>query len=375
MRRTVVLWILLLIGAGAPSAMPAPSAAMAAAAAMADGTPQRLPAYQPRFGRSRPVVAIVGENHYTELTDYVVPYGILAASGAAEVIALATQAGPIRMFPAPMNIEPQATTAAFDARYPQGADYVVVPAVHRDDDPVLLAWVAAQASKGATIVGVCDGVWVLARAGLLDGRQATGHWYSFDDLRKKFPQADWRRNTRYVVDGRIVTTTGVTATIPISLALVEAIAGRERAAALAASLGADAGWSAEHPSERFQLSARHKLTVAGNVLSFWSHEDVGIALEPGIDEIALVLQAEAYSATYRSKAYTVAAGAEAVVSKRGLRIIPDRVAGKTAPRRMLPPPDNARPLRALDQALKAIAADYGPSTAAFVALQMEYPGY
>ena len=247
MRIVFILWVAAMVGgcacrAAATSASGAMAAtdtgARPAAVAAKVQTPadkampaasDRLPPYKARPGRHRPVVAVVAENYYTELTDYVVPYGILAASGAAEVLALATQASPIRMFPAPMKVMPQATTAIFDSRYPDGADYVIVPAVHRDDDPVLIAWVAEQASKGATVVGVCDGVWVLARAGLLEGRRATGHWYSREDLRKKYPRTDWQLNHRYVADGRVVTTTGVTATIPVSLALVEAIAGREHA--------------------------------------------------------------------------------------------------------------------------------------------------
>jgi putative intracellular protease/amidase len=370
MFRAFLLAILLLATSGF-TACTAAGGAPTPAQASAD----TLPAYQPRFGRSKPVVAVVAENFYTELTDYVVPYGILAASGAAEVVALATQPGPIRMFPAPMNIQPQATTAEFDRRHPEGADYVIVPAVHRDDDPTLVSWVASQARKGAIVVGVCDGVWVVARAGLLAGRKATGHWYSFDDLRKKFPGTDWQRNRRYVADGPVVTTTGVTATIPISLALVEAIAGRERAASLAASLGARDGWSAQHPSERFQFTARDKLTIAGNYLAFWSHESVGLPLAAGVDEIALALQAEVYSATYRSTAYTVAASKDAVKTRRGLSIVPDRVAGVDAPRRTLPPTDSTRPLQALDESLRGIASDYGQRTAQWVALQMEYPGF
>jgi putative intracellular protease/amidase len=340
-----------------------------------NGTTQRLPVYQPRFGRTRPVVAVVGENFYTELTDYVVPYGILAESGVAEVWALATQPGPIRMFPAPLQIEPQATTAAFDDRFPEGADYVIVPAVHRDDDPTLIAWVAAQARKGATIVGVCDGVWVLARAGLLHGHKATGHWYAFEGLRKQFPQTDWQTDRRYVADGKRITTTGVTATIPVSLALVEAMAGTGRATSVAASLGGnEASLSPAHSSQRFQFTWPHKFTVAGNFLSFWAHEDVGIAVAAGVDEIALALQAEVYSATYRSTAYTVAREPGPLKTRRGLTILPDRVANKDAPRRLLPPLDETRPLRALDQALKGIEVDYGPRTAAWVALQMEYIG-
>jgi putative intracellular protease/amidase len=348
--------------------------AQALSARMTTAEPDRLPPYQPRFGRTRPVVAVVGENYYTELTDYVVPYGILTASGAADVIALATKPGPIRMFPAPMNVEPQETTAQFDQRVPEGADYVIVPAVHRDSDPTLVSWVAGQAKKGATIVGVCDGVWVVARAGLLGGRRATGHWYSMDDLRKKFPGTNWVNGKRYVADGKVVTTTGVTATIPASLALVEAIAGRDRANALAESLGRQS-WSSEMPSAEFRLGLPSMMTIAGNYVSFWSHEDFGIPIEPGVDELALVLQADVYSTTFRSTAYTVAQSRDPIRTKRGLMIVPDRVAGIDAPDRMLPAPDSVQPLRALDESLKAVADDFGKRTAAWVALQMQYPGY
>ena len=286
---------------GASSSTAAPTLPQASAPAEAPPSADRLTPYRPRLGRSKPLVAIVAENYYTELTDYVLPYGVLSAAGVADVRALATQPGPIRMFPAPMNVEPQATTARFDQDHPEGADYVIVPAVHKDDDPALLAWVKAQAAKGATLVGVCDGVWVLARAGLLDGRRATGHWYSREDLRKKFPQVQWQQQLRYVEDRRVITTTGVSATIPVSLALVEAMAGTERATQLARELGgAGMGWSAQHPSERFQMSWQHKLTIGGNAIAFWSHEDVGIPVDQGVDEIALALKAEVYSATYLS---------------------------------------------------------------------------
>jgi hypothetical protein len=96
-------------GARAAAEAPAPAASVPSSACRHR---QRVPAAAGRW------VAVVGENYYTELSDYVVPYGIVAASGAAEVLALATQPGPIRMFPA-LRIQPQATTAEFDTRYPR----------------------------------------------------------------------------------------------------------------------------------------------------------------------------------------------------------------------------------------------------------------
>lgn len=379
MRRFILLLMsVLIVGQVAWAAVPAvvgPGAGRGADVLHAvEAEPDRLPAYQPRSGRTRPVVAVVAENHYTELSDYVVPYGILSESNAADVHALATRPGKVRMFPASLTIMPQATTDDFDRRFPEGADYVIVPAVHRDDDPKLLAWVAAQARKGATVVGVCDGVWVLARAGLLEGRNATGHWYSFGDLRKAYPKTQWVRGKRYVADGKVVTTTGVTATIPVSFALVEAIAGHERAVALARLLGIE-GWSSGHPSERFRLGLPSMLTIARNYVSFWWHEDIGIPVAPGVDEISLVLEADAFTTTFRSTVYTVSKDREPIVTRRGLTIVPDRVTNVDAPRRILAAPRTEQPLRALDEALGRIASSFGQRTAAWVRLQMEYPGY
>lgn len=57
-----------------------------------------IPVYVPRFNRTKPVIAIVAENTFTELTDYVIPYGVLSESGVAEVFAIATQNGPITKY-------------------------------------------------------------------------------------------------------------------------------------------------------------------------------------------------------------------------------------------------------------------------------------
>ncbi len=331
-----------------------------------------MPAYVPRFGRLRPIVAVVGENTFTELTDYVVPYAVLRESGVADVVALATQPGPIQMFPA-LKIQPQSTVDEFDARVPDGADYVIVPAVHRTEDAALLKWVKNQAGKGATIVGVCDGVWVVAHAGLLKGRKAVGHWYSFGDLQKKFPETTWIRNRRYLADGKVVTTTGVTASMPVSLALVEAIAGPARSMAVARAMGVN-DWRADHDSGNFKLRTSHMYTAAVNWLSFWSHEEVGVPISEGVSDVALALVADAYSRTYRSNAVSISSSAGEVRSRGGLLIIPDRVAGgPEAPDRTLKSLAEMKPATALDSALSEISDRYGLGTSAFVALQMEYP--
>src|SRR5882757_7901937 len=69
--------------------------------------------------RRRPLIAIVGINDGSETTDYLMPYGILKRADVADVVALATQFGPVRLFPV-LTVQPQATVADFDAQHPDG---------------------------------------------------------------------------------------------------------------------------------------------------------------------------------------------------------------------------------------------------------------
>lgn len=330
--------------------------------------------YVPRFERDQPVIAVVGENTFTELTDYVVPWGILTEAGIADVHALSTKEGPIQMFPA-LKIQPEQTVNDFDAQFPKGADYVIVPAVHHSDDPDLLSWVRDQAEKGATIVGICDGVWVLAQAGLLENKKAVGHWYSFKKLGKKYPESEWVRNSRYLADGNVITTTGVSASIPVSLALIEAIGGTERAKEVAEIMGVNS-WNTAHNSSDFKLNGSDIFAGIGNWISFWDHEDIGVPVSDDIDEIGLALLADAYSRTYRSKAFSVAPSGsdKPIQSRRGLMILPDNISGEASNiDRMLEPIHSDTPsAMVLDQTLEEIERYYGRRTAEFVALQLEY---
>ncbi|OAF19897.1 DJ-1/PfpI family protein [Bradyrhizobium neotropicale] len=320
--------------------------------------------------RKRPLIAVVGINDMSETTDYLMPYGILARADVADVLTLATQPGPVTLYPA-LKVQPHATIAEFDAAHPDGADYVIVPAMTREDDAVALHWIRSQAAKGAIIIGVCVGAKVVANTGLLDGKRATTHWYSVHDL-KKNSAIRYVADRRLVVDRGVATTTGITASMPMALTLIEAIARRAKAEAVARDIGL-AAWDGRHRSDAFRFTRPFALTAITNTLAFWNREQLGIALTSGIDEVSLALIADAWSRTYRSRALTFAATADAQPSRGGLGILPDKVAADW-PVTQTPPATLALPpARALDQTLLAIDARYGTRTADFVAMQLEYP--
>lgn len=319
----------------------------------------------------RPLVAVIGINNATETTDYLMPTGILRRADIADVVMLATGPGPVQLYPA-LKVEPDATIAEFDAAHPDGADYVIVPAMSRDDDPAVLAWLNLQAGKGARIIGVCAGAKVVGAAGLLDGKRATTHWYYLREMRQRTPSIQYVPDRRMVSDGNITTTTGITASMPVMLMLIEAIADRSKAEAVARDLGLQ-DWHADHASDAFKLTRDFATTALANKLEFWKHEEFGILLEPGMDEVSLALVADAWSRTYRSSAVAYADSMDAIDSLTGVRMIPDRSATRWRESRRLSTYPEQKPAEVLDHALEAIAARYGRPTAEVVAMQLEYP--
>lgn len=365
------LGVLALVAGGAAAWMaalpPAPPLAQRPAIS-AEETAATLQALKPPK-RTRPLVAIVGINDATETTDYLMPYGILRRADVADVVALSTEPGPVQLYPA-LRVQPDATIAEFEAEHPDGADYVIVPAMSRKDDPKVLAFIRGQAAKGTTVIGVCVGATIVAEAGLLDGRRATTHWFPRDRMLKARPEIRFAADRRFVVDRGVATTTGITASMPMTLTLIEAIAGRPKAQQVARELGL-AAWDARHDSDGFRFNRQFARTVAANRAAVWDQRRLAMELTPGVDEVSLALVADAWSRTFRSRAETFAALEGPVVSRSGLRLLPD---GTAARGERLAPALWTRPAaQALDASLEAIASRYGPRTADVVAMQLEYP--
>ncbi len=106
-------------------------------------------------------------------------------------------------------------------------DMVVVPggagARRLVDDPTFTGWLKTVGPR-TRMVSVCSGALLLGAAGFLDGRRATTHRNSFDDLRRFCGEV---RDERIVDEGQVVTARGVTSSIDLGLYLVEQIAGPE----------------------------------------------------------------------------------------------------------------------------------------------------
>ncbi len=326
--------------------------------------------------RSRtPVVAVIALNAGTETTDFLVPYAVLKRAGVGQVEAVAVDAGDVELMPA-LRIAPDTTLTDFDARHPHGADIVIVPAMHVDDDPRVLGWLQRQADSGALIVGICAGAKVLSRAGLLRHRRFTGHWYDGDALRSDNPAGRYVPDVRYLHDDGVVTTTGVTASLPLALTLVEGIAGSERAAEVAGAYGVT-DVSAHHTSAGFRLNTRRLWTIARNWMAFWRHETLAIPVSDGVDDVSLALAADAWSRTWRSQAIAVPANTAnttqaSVKLASGLQLIQQTGHVTTSAHTITLSPDITA-MASFTQTLGAIERRYGAPTRDIVTLALEYP--
>lgn len=338
------------------------------AAATPTGTAASTLVLPLRVASVPPVIAVLALNEGTETTDFLVPHAVLRQARVGVVEAVAPQPGPVVLMPA-LEVEGVRDFASFDAAYPAGADIVVVPAMHRDDDLAVRAWLQRQAAQGAVVVAVCSGALVVGQAGLLEGRRFTGHWYDRSTLLRRHAGAVYVPGLRYLADGPVVTTTGVSASLPVSLALVEALAGAARARAVAEELGLPA-WQAVHRSDRFGLGLAQVWTLAANTVLFWRHERIELPVANGADDVALAFAADAWSRSYRSQAVAVnpQAPAQPVRLRSGLllRVAPSQDGAVPA---AVPDVPSACALRA---SLRAIGQRYGDGTRQWVATQLEY---
>ncbi|WP_295984568.1 DJ-1/PfpI family protein [uncultured Variovorax sp.] len=112
------------------------------------------------------------------------------------------------------------------------ADVLIVPGGVVDApmaSPETLRWIARTAADAKIVASVCTGAFLLAQSGVVTADPVTTHWEDIADLRNRFPSLDVREGVRWVDNGRIVSSAGISAGIDMSLHLVERLAGLELA--------------------------------------------------------------------------------------------------------------------------------------------------
>lgn len=183
-----------------------------------------------------------------EALDFAGPYEVFTTAsrvhgrmnpGSAapfSVVTIAAESRPIRVR-AGIRILPDAVIADHPP-----LDVLIVPGgvvTSEQTKPATIDWIRRTDASTTLTASVCTGAFLLAEAGLLTGKQVTTHWEDIDDLRQQFPGLQVQEGLRWVDQGHIVTSAGISAGVDMSLHLVERLASRALAERTARQLEFD----------------------------------------------------------------------------------------------------------------------------------------
>jgi transcriptional regulator GlxA family with amidase domain len=202
------------------------------------------------MNRQRTVAILVFDD--VEVLDFCGPFEVFSVTGRNSdpkpfrVVLVARNAEPI-VARNGLSVNPHQTFADFS-----GADVLLVPGGQGTrkimNEAVFVDWVREQAVGAELVLSVCTGALVLAKAGLLDGLEATTHHGALELLRSVCPNLTVRSDVRFVDNGRVITSAGIAAGIDMSLHVVARLLGPEEAAETARHM--------EYPYARPDLASR-----------------------------------------------------------------------------------------------------------------------
>ncbi|WP_042301791.1 GlxA family transcriptional regulator [Paraburkholderia kururiensis] len=189
------------------------------------------------------------------------------------------------------------------------SDPVAVPA-----EPAALSFIRKAAGRARRVAAICTGGFVLAQAGLLDGRRATTHWAFAREMQKRFPGIRVEEDRIFIIDGSLWTSAGMTAGLDLALGMVEKDLGADVARTVAHKLVMHqrrAGGQSQH-SEMLDLAP--KSDRIQNALNY-ARKNLTHALT--VEELAAAAH---LSARQFSRVFTMETGQSPAKAVEGLRL-------------------------------------------------------
>jgi putative intracellular protease/amidase len=167
------------------------------------------------------------------------------------------------------------------------ADVLLIPGgdVSRaQENPAIIKWIQDNSKEAEQVVSVCNGAFILAKTGLLDGLSATTFYGLIDNLVPVAPKTKVVRDQRYVDNGKIITTAGLSSGIDGSLYVVSKMLGKARAQMVA--LNMEYNWQPGSSYARANFADRHLRKIFSRSLVFATPQGVALSVlgTEGTDE-------------------------------------------------------------------------------------------
>ncbi|HZL99568.1 MAG TPA: DJ-1/PfpI family protein [Planctomycetota bacterium] len=251
-----------------------PMTIVAPAAVVGSSSPSPAPAADPLPAPARePALKRLGILVFpgVQVIDFTGPYEVLSAvhfrgDKVFDVITVGLTADELRTSPGfeGLRLRPDATiddSPPLDVLLIPGGEIGAV-----EDDARAMAWIAKAVEQAECVMSVCNGAFILAKGGHLRNQRATTFYYFIDELKEAEPTCTPVHDERFVDNGKIITTAGLSSGIDGALHLVERYTDRFTAEQLA--LGLEYHWQPESDWARGNLADRHYISMVGAGFDF-----------------------------------------------------------------------------------------------------------
>ncbi len=276
---------------------------------------------KPEYDPNKPTVAVLLGNETTEGSDFMIPYELFSRTGEFNVYAVASD-NEVRSLTGGLDVIPHYSFKEMDILLGKSPDIIAIPFMPMNDEkkfqPVQ-EWL--QKHSNTNLLSICGGSGNLAAAGLLKGKSVATHWQNrlFDAVEKKFPETDWRWDQRYMQDGNVVSSAGVSSGIDAVLYVISQRLGEPAAEKIAQEMNYPSYHFVQNPKMApFDVDVR---TYTLNNAFQWNKKKAGVLLYNGVEEMALASVFDIYSDTGTTKVLSISSSEHPIVTKHGLNLI------------------------------------------------------
>jgi AraC family transcriptional regulator, transcriptional activator FtrA len=277
----------------------------------------------PEYNPDKPTVAVLLGAPTTEIFDFVVPYEMFVMTEKFNVFAVAPDKN-VTSLTGGLDIIPHYSFDELDKLLGKSPDLLVVPYMPMGDEkkykPVR-KWI--QKHSNTEILSICGGAGNLADAGLLKGKSATIHWQFFDSTKRLKPDTNWIRDQRYVVDGNIVGSAGLTSGIDAVLYVISQKIGEPMAEKIAKEINYPTYHFVKNPKVEDPYYIDHTEAIYLLNQAFqWNEKEMGVLLYNGMEDGALASIFDTYAAAGTSNVFTISESDKPIVTKHYLNLVP-----------------------------------------------------
>jgi AraC family transcriptional regulator, transcriptional activator FtrA len=274
---------------------------------------------KPKYNPNKPTVAVVLGNDTTEGSDFMIPYELFSRTGEFNVYAVASD-NQVKSLTGGLDVIPHYSFKEMDKLLGKSPDIIAIPfmpIVNEKKFQPVREWI--QKHSKTTLLSICGGSENLAATGLLKGKSAASHWQNMVVLPNKYPETNWLWDQRYVHDGNVVSSAGVSSGIDAVLYVISQKLGEPMAEKIAKEMKYPSYYFVKNPKmDPFDFDMR---TYILNNAFQWNKTKAGVLLYNGVEEMALASVFDIYSDTGTTKVLSISSSEHPVVTKHGLNLI------------------------------------------------------